>query len=180
MLGRAEKQIPDNSPLRSDLHEVREIAQNTLHTVRSLSQALHPVMLDEEGLENTLDWYLPTVERQTGVEIAYEKSGQTFAVRGTPAIHIYRIVQEAINNVTRHSQARQAWVRIRFLADTLEVEVEDHGTGLTTTNGRQGIGLVAMRERAELLNGIIEFLRPAEGGTLVRLRVPKEMLEANA
>jgi signal transduction histidine kinase len=179
MLGRAEKQTPENSPLRADLHEVREIAQGTLNTVRSLSQALHPVMLDEEGLENTLNWYLPTVERQTGVEIAYEKSGTAFSVGGTPAIHIYRIVQEAINNVTRHSQARQAWVRLRFLPDTLEVEVEDHGTGFTATNGRQGIGLVAMRERAELLNGAIEFLRPAVGGTLVRLRVPKEAMEAN-
>src|SRR6266536_2201007 len=152
MLGRAEKQTPENSPLRADLREVREIAQNTLNTVRSLSQALHPVMLDEAGLENTLDWYLPTVERQTGVDIAYEKSGQAFPVRGTPAIHIYRIVQEAINNVTRHSAARQAWVRLGFLPDSLEVEVEDHGTGFTATNGRQGIGLVAMRERAELLN----------------------------
>lgn len=184
MLGRAEKQTPENSPLRADLHEVREIAQNTLNTVRSLSQALHPVMLDEEGLENTLNWYLPTVERQTGVDITYEKSGQAFPVGGTPAIHIYRIVQEAINNVTRHSKAKQAWVRLRFLPDNLpdnlEVEVEDHGIGFTTTNGRQGIGLVAMRERAELLNGTIQFLRPAEGGTLVRLRVPKEAMEANA
>jgi signal transduction histidine kinase len=180
MLGRAEKQTPENSPLRADLHEVREIAQNTLNTVRSLSQALHPVMLDEEGLERTLDWYLPTVERQTGVGIAYEKSGTAFAVGGTPAIHVYRVVQEAINNVTRHSKARQAWVRLRFLADTLEVDVEDHGTGFAATNGRQGIGLVAMRERAELLNGAIEFLRPSEGGTLVRLRVPKEAIEANA
>jgi signal transduction histidine kinase len=179
MLGRAEKQTPEHSPLRADLHEVREIAQNTLNTVRSLSQALHPVMLDEEGLENTLNWYLPTVERQTGVDITYEKSGQAFPVGGTPAIHIYRIVQEAINNVTRHSKAKQAWVRLRFLPDNLEVEVEDHGIGFTTTNGRQGIGLVAMRERAELLNGIIQFLRPAEGGTLVRLRVPKEAMEAN-
>ena len=180
MLGRAEKQTPENSPLRTDLHEVREIAQNTLNTVRSLSQALHPVMLDEEGLERTLDWYLPTVERQTGVAIAYEKSGAVFPVGGTPAIHIYRIVQEAINNVTRHSKARQAWVRLRFLADTLEVDIEDHGAGFAATNGRQGIGLVAMRERAELLNGAIEFLRPAEGGTLVRLRVPKEAIGANA
>ncbi len=180
MLGRAEKQTAENSPLRADLHEVREIAQNTLNTVRSLSQALHPVMLDEEGLENTLNWYLPTVERQTGVEIAYEKSGQAFLVGGTPAIHIYRIVQEAINNVTRHSNAKQAWVRLRFLPDNLEIEVEDHGVGFTTSNGRQGIGLVAMRERAELLNGTIQFSRPAEGGTLVRLRVPKEAMEANA
>ena len=89
-------------------------------------------------------------------------------------------MQEAINNVTRHSAARQAWVRLQFLPDSLEVEVEDHGTGFTATNGRPGIGLVAMRERAELLKGSIQFLQPAGGGTLVRLRVPKEAMESNA
>jgi signal transduction histidine kinase len=57
--------------------------------------------------------------------------------------------------------------------------VEDHGIGFTATNGRQGIGLVAMRERAELLNGVIQFVRPEVGGTLVRLRVPKEAMEVN-
>lgn len=179
MLGRAEKHTADDSPLRAELRDVREVAQNTLNSVRSLSQALHPVMLDEAGLENTLDWYLPTVERQTGVAISYEKSGEAFPVRGTAAIHIYRIVQEALNNVTRHSAARQAWVRLRFLAEALELDVEDHGTGFVVSNGRPGIGLVAMRERAELLKGGIEFLPPAEGGTLVRLRVPKEACESN-
>ena len=180
MLGRAEKHTPEGSPLRTELHEVREIAQNTLQSVRSLSQALHPVMLDEAGLESTLDWYLPTVERQTGITINYEKSGTPYPVQGTSAIHIYRIVQEALNNVARHSAARQAWVRVRFLSDMLELEVEDHGAGFAAQNVRQGIGLVAMRERAELLNGGIEFSRPAEGGTLVRLHVPREAAEINA
>jgi signal transduction histidine kinase len=180
MLGRAEKHTPEDSPLRGELREVREIAQNTLNTVRSLSQALHPVMLDESGLESTLDWYLPTVERQTGVAISYEKSGEAFPVRGTAAIHIYRIVQEALNNVARHASAKQAWVRLRFSSDALALEIGDNGVGFSTRNAGQGIGLVAMRERAELLNGGIEFLHPANGGTLVRLRVPREAIESNA
>jgi signal transduction histidine kinase len=179
LLGRAEKHTPEDSPLRADLREVREIAQNTLNSIRTLSQALHPVMLDEQGLESTLDWYLPTVERQTGIAISYEKSGQSFPVRGTAAIQIYRIVQEALNNVARHSAAREAWVRVRFLSSALELEVEDHGTGFVASNSRQGIGLVAMRERAELLQGTIEFLKPAGGGTMMRLHVPKEALEAD-
>jgi signal transduction histidine kinase len=84
-----------------------------------------------------------------------------------------------LNNVARHSEARQAWVRFRFLEDALELEVEDHGIGLAKHDRRQGIGLVAMRERAELLNGNIEFVQPLENGTLirgtlVRLRVPRE------
>lgn len=207
MLGRAEKHTPEGSPLRTELHEVREIAQNTLNTVRSLSQALHPVMLDEAGLETTLAWYLPTVERQTGIAISYEKSGEAFPLSGAAAVHIYRIVQEALNNVARHSGSKQAWVRLRFMPqddaalgkvmasavpprtndegasaaeDSLELEIEDRGTGFAAVNGVHGIGLVAMRERAQLVNGAIEFLHPATGGTLVRLRVPREAAETNA
>lgn len=180
MLGRAEKHTAENSPLRGELREVREIAQNTLNSVRSLSQALHPVMLDEAGLESTLDWYLPTVERQTGIVISYEKSGAAFPVRGTAAIHIYRIVQEALNNVARHASSKRAWVRLQFAFDALALEIEDRGVGFAARDGGQGIGLVAMRERAELLNGAIEFLQPSAGGTLVRLRVPREAIESNA
>ena len=180
ILSRAGHHAPEGSPLRSELREVCEIAQNTLDNVRTLSQALHPVMLDESGLESTLDWYIPTVERQTGVSISYEKSGKPFPVNGSAGIHIYRVVQEALNNVTRHSGAREAWVRLRFLPQLLEVEVEDHGTGFVSPQARQGIGLVAMRERAELVDGKIEFSQPSEGGTRVRLTVPRERSESSA
>jgi len=108
-------------------------------------------------------------------------------VDGNAAIHVYRVVQEALNNLTRHSGAKESWVRLRFLPQALEVEVEDHGRGFDARAANQGIGLVAMRERAELLGGTVEFLRPAQGadgksadgrGTLVRLRVPRKNLEA--
>jgi signal transduction histidine kinase len=134
-------------------------------------------MLDEAGLESTIDWYIPTVERQTGIEISYKKSGTPFPVNGSVGVHIYRILQEALNNLARHSASRQAWVRLRFTPESLELEVEDHGTGFVGGTARSGIGLVAMRERAELLSGSIEFLKPAEGGTLVRLKVPIEKTE---
>ncbi len=86
------------------------------------------------------------------------------------------MLQEALNNVTRHSGAKEAWVRLQFLPRTLKLEVEDHGSGFTAQAGKQGIGLVAMRERAELLDGTIEFARPTEGGTLIRLTIPRERL----
>jgi signal transduction histidine kinase len=173
MLGRARNQAPEKSELRADLLEVREIAQGALDKVRSLSQALHPVMLEEAGLEQTIEWYLPVVERQTGIGISYEKSGTPFAVNGDAAVHVYRVLQEALNNVARHSGAKKAWVRLRFADERLVLEIEDHGSGFAATRKRQGIGLVAMRERAELLGGNIIFDRPAEGGAVVRLTVPK-------
>ncbi len=180
MLTRAGKHAPEGSPLRAELREVCEITQSTLDKVRSLSQALHPVMLEETGLESTLDWYLPVVERQAGIRVFYEKSGDSFPVDGSAAIHVYRIVQEALNNVMRHSEAKESWVRLRFQPRALEVEVEDHGKGFETQATKQGIGLVAMRERADLLGGIVEFMRPPQevSGTLVRLRVQRDKLEA--
>jgi signal transduction histidine kinase len=179
MLRRAGNQVPEGSPLRADLQEVREIAQSTLDKVRSLSQALHPVMLDEAGLESTLDWYIPVVERQTGIAISYEKKGEPFAVDGGSGVHIYRVLQEALNNVARHSGAKQAWVRLGFLPTTLELDVEDHGVGFAQRLPRQGIGLVAMRERSELMGGQLVLSRPAEGGTLVHLVVPREEAESH-
>jgi signal transduction histidine kinase len=178
MLGRAGAHAPEGSSLRSDLQEVRQIAQDTLDRVRSLSQALHPVMLDEVGLEATLDWYIPTVERQAGIAISYEKQGVPFAVDGSAAVQIYRVLQEALNNMSRHSGAKQAWVRLRFLPATLELEVEDHGAGFSGRPAKQGIGLVAMRERSELMWGQIVFSTPAAGGTLLHLTVPREKVES--
>jgi signal transduction histidine kinase len=102
------------------------------------------------------------------------------AVDGSAAVHVYRVVQEGLNNVTRHSGAKQAWVRLRSQLQTLELEIEDHGKGFSPGENRQGIGLVAMRERAEILGGTITFTRPAEGGTLIRLIVPKGTKQTHA
>ncbi|HET9743172.1 MAG TPA: sensor histidine kinase [Terriglobales bacterium] len=173
MLTRAAKHSQTDDQLHEELNEIRDVAQSALDKTRTLSQALHPVMLDEAGLEQSLDWYLPTVQRQTGLAISYEKSGATYAIPNSMGVHVYRVVQEALNNVNRHSGAKEAWVRLRFLEKAIEVEVEDHGKGLATTNGFRGIGMVGMRERASLLGGEIAFLRPPQGGTLVKLRVPK-------
>jgi signal transduction histidine kinase len=125
-----------------------------------------------------MDWYIPTVERQTGIAISYEKQGAAFPVDGGAGVHIYRVLQEALNNVARHSGAKAAWVRLRFLAETLELEVEDHGVGFQERPNKRGIGLVAMRERSELMGGQIIFSRPAEGGTRVHLAVPRGKAES--
>jgi signal transduction histidine kinase len=96
-------------------------------------------------------------------------------------VHIFRIVQESLNNIERHAGAREAWVRLNFLKDALQMEVEDRGKGLTREKGQRGIGMVAMRERAEILGGTLEMTRASASGAglLVRLRVPRERVEAH-
>jgi two-component system sensor histidine kinase DegS len=180
MLRRAGNHMEENSPLRGDLLEVQEIAQTTLNNIRSLSQALHPVLLEEAGLETTLDWYIPTMERQTGLVLHYEKSGAAYPVETAAGVQIYRVLQEALNNVTRHSGAKEAWVRLHFNPVELEMEVEDHGKGFAPATGQPGIGLVAMRERAEILDGTVTVAPVETGGTRVHLRIPREKVKSHA
>ena len=178
MLGRVGKHTPERSPLREDLKEVQEIAQSTLNNIRTLSQALHPVLLEEAGLESTLDWYIPTAGRQTGLALHYEKTGQPFPVETSAGVHIYRVLQEALNNVSRHSGANDAWIWLRFAPDSLELEVEDHGKGFVREKSQRGIGLVGMRERAELIGGTLMISPHPQGGTKVRLQIPRVKVDA--
>ncbi len=172
MLERARRHLPDDAALRGELREIAEIAQTMLNQVRSLSQTLHPSILEQAGLESTIDWYLSTVERQLGISVSYERDGPSILINSTASIHVYRVMQEALNNVARHSGAKEAWVKLRSKDRMIEMDVEDHGRGMDAAARRRGLGVIAMRERAEMLGGTIEFLRPPEGGTLVRLKVP--------
>jgi signal transduction histidine kinase len=178
MLGRAERHAPAGSPLRTELRDVAEIAQRMLEQVRGLAQALHPSILEAVGLDGTIEWYVSTLERQTGLTVSYDRTGLPVPVDVTVGTHVYRILQEAMTNVARHAGSPRAWVRLGVTANALELEIEDHGAGMPAVTPGRGLGLVTMRERAALIGGSIEFTRPREGGTLVTLRVPLETRES--
>jgi signal transduction histidine kinase len=180
MLQRADRRMSqDADALRTDLREVREIVQSTLEKVRSLSHSLHPVILDEIGFEGALEQYLPAFEKQTGIEIRYERHGGSRELDPALAIHLYRVIQEALNNVAKHSKGARADVRLRYLPAATVLEVEDNGSGFTSPRNA-GMGLVSMRERAELVNGRLELDNSETGGALVRLTVPLAAEESHA
>lgn len=160
-----------------DLTEVRGIVQIALDKVRDLSRALHPVVLDEAGLESALDVYLPSFEKQTGIKVHYHKTGQSRELDREAAIHLYRVVQESLNNVARHSGSQTAEVRLAFETELVRLEVEDEGVGFGSGE-KHGLGLVSMRERAELMKAKLEYLGGASGGALVRIVVPMATREA--
>ncbi len=172
-LSRAEKkQLPPDSPLRESLREVQQITQEALQRTRSLSHALHPAILDDYGLEKAIEWYVPMFQKQSGIAIHFESEGTGPALPANSAIHVYRILQEALNNVAKHSQAQSASVRIRYGADRLNLQVEDAGVGIgEKSGGFSGLGFIGMRERAELLRGRLT-VQPAAPGTRVTLDVP--------
>jgi signal transduction histidine kinase len=172
MIVRAERKIPEDSSARADLREVREIANQTLERVRGMTQMLHPALLDDYGLEKGLEWHLDQFRKQTGMQVHYEKMGVVPWIGDKVAIHVYRILQEALNNVARHAGVQEVWVRVRYSPQSVNLEVEDHGSGIAEPARVAGIGLVAMRERAALLHGNLDLRKPDGGGTLLRLTVP--------
>jgi signal transduction histidine kinase len=184
LLARARRKLGEDSPLAGDLDEVREIAQSTLDNVRSMSQALHPAVLEEGGIESAVEWLVSTTRRHAGLVVTYEKNGDPFPIDSDHGIHIYRVLQEALNNVVRHSGSKAVRVGLRYRDSAVELEVEDHGKGFSPNASHRGIGLTAMRERAELLGGTITFSGPrpptAGSGTRIRLVVPRDRLKPGA
>jgi signal transduction histidine kinase len=176
MLSRAEKKgLPANSPLRTELSEVREITHGTLEKIRGLSQMLHPAVIDDYGLAKAVEWYAEVFERQTGVQATVSITGEPLAITGQPAIHCFRIVQEALTNAAKHSGTARAEITIAFGSNQLEVSIRDFGRGLTSRKKNSvgsGLGLIAMRERAELLNGKLNITSTPEAGTTVSLFMP--------
>src|SRR5262249_41563936 len=109
MLQRAGRRLGrETDGLREDLREVQEVVQTTLEKVRRLSHALPPVILDELDFESALAQYLPGFQKQTGIDVRYEKSGASRELDREAGIHVYRVMQEALNNVAKHAHSSHA------------------------------------------------------------------------
>ena len=183
LLGRLRRQAPAETPIGSELEQVRSIAQQALDRIRHRSQWLHPGVLDDFGLARALEGCVEQFQHQTGIQTHLVADGPLDAVRDDCAIHVYRIVQEALSNAARHSGSPDAWVRISCGGGNLELAVEDRGSGIATQASAaapgRGMGMVSMRERAELIGGELEVKRSAGGGTVVHLRVPGCLADAS-
>jgi signal transduction histidine kinase len=178
MLGRAGKKAADTDPVFvQEVREVKKIVEDTLESVRDGSQIFRPAILDDFGLQQTLGWFAEQYTRQTGVEVHYEGKLADGLFPPEAAIHVYRIMQEALSNVTKHSGAREAWVTLGERDNQLQLDIRDNGKGFQASPDMkraegQGIGLMGMRERAEHLNGSLSIHSAPNKGTTVSVRIP--------
>jgi len=163
-----------DSRVRSSLEEARSIAESTLQSVRDLSQLLHPSMLDDFGLPETLAAYLRSFSKRTGIRAKLAHHGLEARLPADVEVCIYRIVQEALTNVARHSGALSCSVDVARHAEHVQLVIEDEGRGLNGANSepRKGLGLIGMRERAQALSGRFSIEQRPEGGTRVAVALP--------
>ena len=185
-LGRAGQKAAATDPVFvRDVREAKKIVEETLQSVRDESQIFRPAILDDFGLQQTLEWFGEQFARQTGVEVHFAGKLADGLFPPEAAIHLYRIVQEALSNVARHSGAREAWVTLGEKENHLDLEIRDNGRGFETRKemkraAGQGIGLMGMRERAEHLQGSFSIRSAPREGTTVSVRVPLRRPSAQA
>jgi signal transduction histidine kinase len=134
---------------------------------------LHPAVIDDYGLVKAIEWYTGVFQKQNGIETSVSVQGEPGRITGQTAIHCFRIVQEALNNAAKHSGTRRAELRATTANGTLEIEIKDFGRGMPASKkGEAGLGVIAMRERAELLCGSLRINSIPDVGTSVCLEVP--------
>jgi len=178
MLSRAgQKGLANSSPFVQEVEHVKKIVEDTLQSVRDGSQIFRPAILDDFGLEQTLEWLALQFTRQTGIDVHFEGRMKDQFFPAEDAIHVYRIVQEALSNVARHSNSDEAWVTLEENNSELNLTIRDNGTGfdLRADMDRaagEGVGLMGMRERAEHLNGTLAIESVPGKGTSVHVRIP--------
>jgi signal transduction histidine kinase len=163
---------------RQAMDRSRSQLEVALREIRKAIVDLRPSALDDLGLAAAVRSYANDHLRPLGIKVAFAISGDEQRATGAAATAIFRIVQEAVNNVARHSGARRAKITLEFGASAVATVVEDDGTGFDPEGLRQpqesgrGFGLLGMRERAELFGGHVEIESGAGQGTSVRVRVP--------
>ncbi len=178
MLRRAGQKASDtDSALVKDVQTVKSIVEDTLQNVRDRSQMFRPAILDDFGLETALKWFADQFSRQTGIQVHLETRLADAFFAPEDAIHVYRIVQEALSNVARHSHTQEAWITLDEQVGALNLTVRDAGVGFKTGDPMnraigEGIGLMGMRERAEHLGGTFTIRSAPREGTLVSVRIP--------
>ncbi len=163
-----------NEQLEDKAQEMIDMIVGIVKSVQQISSELRPSMLDDLGLAPTMNWYLKQFQDRSGVECDVSIRIDDEQVDSDHATAVYRILQEAITNIARHSSATAITVRAETLDNYLTMEIRDNGCGFdqNNINMRESFGLIGMRERATALGGNLEIVGRQGEGTRLYLTMP--------
>jgi PAS domain S-box-containing protein len=172
--------IPSSSrKLRKLASQCEELADRCIREVRTLSYLLHPPMLDEAGLEDAIRHYVDGFSERTGIDVKLQISPHFGRMPPDVELALFRVIQESLTNIQRHSQSLGATIQLERSADEVNLEISDKGPGasrreLTDTKSspfKLGVGIPSMHERVRLIGGRLD-IRSGSSGTTVRVTIP--------
>jgi signal transduction histidine kinase len=185
MLGQVRRSIPSSArKSRNLLSECKALADRCIREVRTLSYVLHPPVLDEAGLGDAIRDYVHGFTERSGIRVELDLSPRLARMAREVELVVFRVVQESLTNIQRHSGSLQAKIRIDHNSN-LTMEISDRGRGVPASASSEkkalrfkiGVGIRSMQERVQLIGGQLD-IDSTSRGTTVRVKIPFP-LEAN-
>jgi signal transduction histidine kinase len=166
--------LPRDHEMMAQCVSVIQRIDQTLNAVRRIATALRPSVLDQLGLAAAVEWQGQEFRTRTGIDVAMEVSTDTAAIPDDIGSSAFRILQESLTNVARHSKATHVTIRLEQTPSLLTLVVSDNGVGVSPKylDGTKSLGVVGMRERALACGGQFSISGHPDKGTTVTLRVP--------
>ena len=168
----------DRYPRDRDISELSGMLQNSLSQTRAISYLLHPPLLEEVGLASAVEWLIEGYTKRTGVVVAFQVPQQADRLPRNLELTLFRILQEALTNVYRHSKSAKADVSIQIQNNEVRLHVRDYGKGIpehtlsSLDDGNHvGVGLSGMKERVREVGGQLE-IKSDRNGTQIDARMP--------
>jgi signal transduction histidine kinase len=178
-LGNLAAVVPRNlEPLQRHLESIRRLAESSVQVARNMSLLLRPSMLDDFGLVPALEWQARESSKRTGMAVSVEAGEVSDNLPDDHNTCVYRVVQEALHNCTRHAQAHSVRIRVRQTSRHILLSIQDDGRGFDARRVR-GLGLLGMEERVQHLGGTFQVKSEPGHGTVleVELPVPADLAE---
>lgn len=160
------------------LEESIALVDKTINQIRDLSLELRPSMLDDIGLISALKWYINRQGERAGIDIKFVYNLSEDKVKKELSVNIFRIIQEALTNIVRHSKAKNAYVEIKEGESYLDITIGDDGIGFNLEEiernlyRKKSLGILGMKERVFLMNGEITIESKPNLGTIIKIRFP--------
>ncbi len=176
-LSRISEEASKNPALASEVQNAEELVQHLARELRTTSYLLHPPLLDETGISSALGWYVQGLAERSHLEIDLQVPDNFGRLPSEVELVIFRLVQECLTNIHRHSGSKTALIRIERLENAVRVEVEDHGGGMpperlaAIQSQGTGVGIRGMRERVRHLRGEL-VIESNESGTKIYATLP--------
>jgi signal transduction histidine kinase len=153
------------------LDELNELVSNTIQEIRSITYGLRPFQLDLLGLTQSLKSLTEGVAEAGEIKFQTKIDNIDGLVSREAEIYIFRIVQECLNNISKHSHASEALVEIKNPADKINIVIEDNGIGIEKKPNGNGFGIIGIKERVTILNGKLEIISNEPKGTKIRIQI---------
>lgn len=168
--------ITERDQFTAHLKETKSLAEKTMRTVRDLAMGLRPSMLDDLGLAPAIEWQAREFSRRNGVPSTVRITGSLSELSDTERTSLFRIVQEALTNITKHARATEVDITLDASPNGVRLRVKDNGRGMDSSSARgHGLGLLGIEERAREL-GADFILDSAPGqGTSIEIHIPRRL-----